>query len=77
MRSSLVSDAAMLVLLGWIERGYATLAAAEGGGRIRNRTDKPSWAKALNSGYFTIERSGGLKLTQAGKDWMADLRRAG
>lgn len=67
----------MLVLLGWIERGHATLAVAQGGGRFPNRTDKPSWERALRMGYFTIERAGGLKLTQAGKEWMANLRMAG
>jgi hypothetical protein len=68
-----MSDAAMLVLLGWIERGLATMEAA----KHRGRLDKPSWAMALRLGYFTIERSGGLKLTPAGKEWMANLRMLG
>jgi len=67
------TTAAMLVLLGWIERGLATMDAAE----RRGRPNKPSWDAALRHGYFTVGRGGGLALTQAGKDWMANLRFSG
>lgn len=60
----------MLVLLMWIDRGLATMEAAE----RKGRHGKPSWGQALRGGLFTISPSGQLKLTTQGEAWLSEHR---